>query len=221
MKNIFVLIIIIASLTSCTKEEFFSCDPEIDAWVKENIVDIQQMTRGDWLQLDEGVNRAVYAAFTPEQKQEFWLQKLQEVLSLDWNESEKNHINVLHQALLDNPQWFSANFHKEEDFEAFEIFAYKWVEYSKDDLGWGEELIGATVFTGNKLLDVAGSIQINTVTTVRLKNGVEVSCNCNTSHGNLYNECKSNFKHCSTQSPCKERSWGCGIEKCDGLCKNN
>jgi hypothetical protein len=223
--NSCIIVMCFAFFSCLQEEEVYSCDKDVNAWVKENLADIQQMTREDWLRLDESVNRAAYVAFKPEQKQKFWLQKLQEVLSLDWNELEKAHIKDFYQEILDNQQWFLDDFSKNEsDFEKFEIFIFKWKEYAEVNFGWDKNIMGSIIASGNKLLDTTGKMQINITSSLRLKNGSEPTCDCNTSRGNQFNECNSQYKHCSTKSGCIEYSWGCGfiyLEKCNGLCKDN
>ena len=49
----------------------YSCDPEINEWVKANLDKIHKMSRTEWLLLDEMKGRAVFAAFTPQQQQDF------------------------------------------------------------------------------------------------------------------------------------------------------
>ncbi|GHT77089.1 hypothetical protein AGMMS50262_17220 [Bacteroidia bacterium] len=211
------VIVMCFALFSCSQdEEVYSCDKEVNAWVKENLVDIQQMTREGWLQLDESVNRATYVAFAPEQKQEFWLQKLQEVLSLDWNELEKSHIEALSQKVIDNPNWFSKERTKEES-EEYDLFQYKWIEYAQEELGWTLNQVGSIALTGNKVVDKQGGIQMNT-TGIRLKSGSEKpSCGCN----QMDSWCGVT-KYCSNDD-CDGSSWGCGLlglAPCNGLCKN-
>ena len=50
---------------SCAKEESYSCNKEVDAWVKEHLDEVRSMTRSEWNELDPAVSRACYIAFTP------------------------------------------------------------------------------------------------------------------------------------------------------------
>jgi hypothetical protein len=220
--NSCVIVVCFAFFSCSQDEEVFSCNKEVNAWVKENLADIRQMGREDWLRLDENLKRGTYVAFDPEQKQTFWLQKTQEVLLLDWSEAEKEHLELLYQTILNNPIWFSKD-RTEKEYEEYDLFQYKWVEYAVEKLVWTPEQVGAIVSTGNKVLNKEGGIQINNAGS-RLKSASESNCNCNSSLGNMYNECGSQYKHCSTQSSCIGSSWGCSpllLGKCDGLCKDN
>ena len=229
MKQIIIYVCaLFASLTffSCSQdEEIYSCDKGINDWVKENLIDIQQMDRNDWLQLDESVSRAAYAAFTPEQKFLFWKEKITEVLALDWNEQEKQHIDLLYETISNNPQWFATDFRKnEEELEMLELFEYKWIENAKDILGWDMIIIGAIAASGNKMLNTKGELQIKS--TIRLKDRSEGSCNCNTywyagescgTSGGKYMYCSTSPKTCV--KPLKDN---CGFflnKPCNGLCQ--
>lgn len=44
------------------------------------------MTRSEWKNLNEDVKRGCFVAFTQEQKIEFWRDKFNEILELNWNQ---------------------------------------------------------------------------------------------------------------------------------------
>ena len=231
MKQIIIYVCaLFASLTffSCSQdEEIYSCDKGINDWVKENLIDIQQMDRNDWLQLDEKYKTGAFIAFEPKQKQEFWLQKIQEVLTFDWNETEKEHLELLYQIILDNPIWFSKD-RTEKEYEEYDLFQYEWIEYAQEQLGWSMQLIGAITATGNKMLNMEGELQFNTYSAIRLKDDSELpNCDCN----QMSNFCPNQKPYCNNSSYkdktgkkieiCKEKLIGCGfglIGPCNGLC---
>lgn len=62
---LFYGLIISLSMFSCAKEESYSCNKEVDAWVKEHLDEVRSMTRSEWNELDPAVSRACYIAFTP------------------------------------------------------------------------------------------------------------------------------------------------------------
>jgi len=210
------LVLLSIGLFSCSQDdEIFSCNRDVNAWVKENLADIRTMSRTDWLNLDQNVNRAAYVAFTPEQKHLFWKGKISEVLKLDWNEAEKRHIELLYETISNNPQWFFDDFSKnEEEWEKFELFTYRWIEDAKDNLGWDKKLIGSIIAFGNKLLNKEGELQTNKNSTVRLKGRGEENC-----------ECSQSSSWCGNQSSCEsdvcKEHFGCGtlwLYYCNGGC---
>lgn len=81
-------------LQSCTQtdELMFSCDKGIDNWVKDNISDIQEMSRAEWNKLSYSEQIAVFRAFTPEKKFAFWAEKFEELKQLPWTPAELAHI---------------------------------------------------------------------------------------------------------------------------------
>jgi hypothetical protein len=163
----------------------------------------------------------MYVAFTPEQKLDFWKGKMTEVLSLDWNEQEREHLKSLYKTVSNNSEWFASDFSKnKEQFEQFEIVIYKWSEYAGDILGWDKNLIGSIIASGNKLLDKTGKIFIVKDSSVRLKSGKELDCDCH--RGNvLFTTCELQEGFYCKNDPCKESVYGCGAfwtESCNGLC---
>lgn len=49
MRNIFILIFICVGLSSCSTDDY-SCDPEINKWVSDNIDEIHSMIREEWVE---------------------------------------------------------------------------------------------------------------------------------------------------------------------------
>jgi hypothetical protein len=159
-------------LFSCSQDasEVYSCDEEVDAWVKENLADIRIMDREDWLKLDERVKGPAFAAFTPQQKIDFWDNRFQEIIKLDWNENELAHLNLLHATLLENPSWFDSKKMEDEKIqEQFGIFTFKWMNYAMENLKWDKKKIGAIVSSGNRLIDKDGHLEFSKNTNIRLK----------------------------------------------------
>jgi hypothetical protein len=81
MKKLVIFLVVVCSLVSCSKDDMvYSCDKDADTWTKSNIVEIQQMTRTDWLAIGNyNKQMAAYNAFIPDQKQALWIGKMEEV----------------------------------------------------------------------------------------------------------------------------------------------
>ena len=216
-----MLFVSLAFFSCSSDEEGYSCNKEINVWVKENLSVIREMTRNDWLNLDENIKRAAYTAFTPEQKFLFWKEKMNEVLTLDWNEAEVILIELMYKTISNNPQWFAIDFLKnEEAYESFELFIYKWVE-NAENLGWNNSVIGSMIASGNKMLNTKGELLISdTSSIIRLKNNAEEPCDCLLNNSFMFNKCPAPF--CSSKLLCDEdNAERCGAlwtVKCDGLC---
>jgi hypothetical protein len=211
---------------SCSGEDdVFSCDPEANEWAKENLDDIRQMTRADWLNVSENLQRAAYVAFTPEQKQSLWVGKLNEILrNVVWTPQEKTHIEYILSLISENSSLFDKNTNK-EDLDKIEIELYKWKEYAIEELGWTPMFL-SSITTTPHFMNAERQIVVNETLVSRLKSGGETECDCNSSSpsegsssGNWL--CNHVFNRCKTDSGCTKTSWGCGdfwYSGCDGTC---
>ncbi len=92
--NLFFLTCLLSVFASCQKEEIYSCNEEVNDWVKENLKEIRTMTRSEWKNLDEYVKRGCFVAFTQQQKVDFWKEKFNEALELGWTKEEAEHIKA-------------------------------------------------------------------------------------------------------------------------------
>ncbi|GAP72786.1 hypothetical protein SAMD00024442_42_22 [Candidatus Symbiothrix dinenymphae] len=158
MKRKFIISMCLFALCCCSfvYSQDYTDETQVDVWIKEHQTEIQTMSRKDWLQLDESLKHPVFMKFTPKQRYEFWLHKMQETLALPWwNALEKNHIQLLYLTIYEHFDWFELtplSEHKAE-YEAFESFNHQWAEYAKDTLGWDNILIGAIAASGNKVMN--------------------------------------------------------------------
>ncbi len=206
-------------LSGCQSEEIYSCNPEINEWVHDNLDEIRAMSRSTWNHLDESVKRATFRAFTQQQKIDFWKDKLNEVLQMDWNDEEKAHIAIILNYIDKNPQIFNrAKEMTDEEQEKMDIFFYKWVEDAKIRLNWDMPLIKGIVATGNTLVDKSGKIRTSTQSKAIVKSSGESECEC---------EIDQFIAWCITmdceksRSGCEKLPDGCGFllsYPCDGTC---
>lgn len=227
MKKSLLIVTILLGMSSCQQDDelIYSCDPVEDAWAKENLDDIRVMTRANWLEIDDSKKRVVYRAFSAEQKQDFWVEKIDKILlENQWKENESEHILLLKGAVQEHLNWFDAKGIEadEKTFDEFKIFAYQWLEYARNELKWDEFLIGSIVATGDDLVMENGKVKNSILSSNRviLKKREEY-CNCKTSNI-LFTTCGplSNGE-CVSSPPCEEIR-DCGFltsETCDGICK--
>jgi hypothetical protein len=206
------------ALFSCSQDEvIYSCDKEADAWVKENLSDIRKMDRVEWSSISNPTQqKAAYVAFSPEQKKEFWILKINETLKLDWNNEEKEHIH----SLLDYINEDTELFERQGTSDVFELFVYRWIEYSIEKLSWSNVVIGSIIMTGYKVENKEGVIKIPQNNVPRLKAGNEVDCDCH--RGNvLFTTCELMEGFYCKSNPCIQTVHGCGAfwtESCNGVC---
>jgi hypothetical protein len=227
-QNILLICLSLFALISCTAkdEASYSCNPEINSWVKSNIIQIQSMKRTEWLKLDESKKKPTYRAFTAEEKYNFWLLKINEVMQLEsLSIDEKNHLEKLFSKIKDNPEWFNDDFNKDDDeMTKIELFAYEWKEEAKNKFGWSDTFIKSILSSGNKVVDKMGSLEVATVKkNVRFKSTAEANqSNCNCGVGYFWSTCDSSISTsgCSSGN-CKTTRSGCSflwLSACDGYC---
>lgn len=156
---LFLLMALTMSISSCSQdEEYYSCDKDVDQWVKSNIDDVQQMTRSQVLKFDDTVMKATYRAFKPEQRMAFWKEKLSEVKQLNWSSKELAHIYLVEQFIETHFQCFQGKV-SDEDKDELEIFFHQWTKYAVDTLDWDRNTIVAIVVSGRRMLDTDGNLE--------------------------------------------------------------
>ena len=189
MKKLFFIVGLLSLLTffSCQNEEnvYYSCDEAEDAWVKENLSSIRKMETTEWFSISEKLKLPVYRAFSLEQKQSVWMEKLEDVMmNNEWKTEEIEHLQQLYDALSMHSEWLIPNTEKaEEDFDAFKIFTYKWLAFAQKELGWSNDLLSAIVGTANRIKIMNGIALIEFSNGLNgVKNRSEFTCNCNSSN---------------------------------------
>lgn len=220
-----VTMMLLLGFSSCQQDDelIYSCDPEEDAWAKENLDDIRVMTRANWLKMDDSKKRVVYRAFSAEQKCNFWIEKIDKVLLANqWTEKEFNHISLLKDAVKEHLNWFNLKGIEadEKTFDEFKIFAYQWLEHARNELKWDDFLIGSIVATGDDLAIVNGKVESKVVSSNRvIMKKREETCDCKTSNI-VFTTCGSLQNSDCLSSSC-ETIRDCGFltsETCDGIC---
>jgi hypothetical protein len=228
-KNILILCLGIFALISCSKDDeaVYSCDPQVNNWVKANKSKIDEMDRTEWLQISESKKIPSYRAFTRSQKQIFWLLKLDEVVQLgNWSNDEKLHLEKFIKKITDNPQWFDENFSKDENgMMEMEKFAYEWKNEAKQILGWSDFFIKSIASTGNKVVDKKGSLQIAVIKSnvrFKIKTSEPSPSSCNCGIGYFWSTCDSSISNTDCKDDgCKVTIGGCSFlwtSNCDGTC---
>ncbi len=213
MKKLALLALVVAGLCACNNDfengEMYSCNEQLNEWAHANIRSIHSMDREDWQELDEEYKIAAFNAMTPAQKILFWKDKIREVLLLDWNAQERQHITQLYMFLENNPNMYDPEVLDDaEESEKSTRFFAQWEVDALYDLGWSEEQVYGIIYTGNKLLNKNGEYQIRQ--TLRLRSsdegsGTSANCNCYSGQSGCYGSCiHETTTGCGTlyKSPC-------------------
>lgn len=218
MKLMNVCAVVALLLMSCSSDELtYSCDKEIDRWVKSNLNEIQQMTRAEWLGLNRGYAIATYRAFTPQQKVIFWQEKLAEVKQLPWSEEERAHIAHVEDFISSHKEYFSDEPLAEDQIDELELFFYRWMRDGIEKFGWNETVALSIAGTGLRVVNTEGELDLppTTYASSELSVSPETSCDCKI---DWYNMCIDS--QCE-ELLCEVIPKGCGwlwTMPCDGLC---
>lgn len=207
------------AVCSCSSDEpKYSCDPEVDKWVKEHVEEIHSMTRSEWLESDKALSVPIYRAFTPEQRINFWREKFQELKALPWSAGEIELIKDAESFFEEHLNLFGPEKNTDEQLDEVDFFFYKWCNKAKNEFSWSDDLIRLIIASGEKIQDTKGNVykRANSVVSI-LSSSSERSCNCNIG---------SKFT-CSPYVECEEKSCGgkdsgCGFlfwYACDGVCE--
>ena len=220
-KLFFIFTVLMLCVTACTNsndEIAYSCNPKINKWAKNNLEEIQTMSRSEWLAMEDvKYQRAALAAFTPEQKLEFWLLRFDEILQLPWTEKETLHIKEVID-LLQNNAYIFQNDYSDEKIKEFEIALYKWCEKGINELGWDKKVIAALIADGHRMTDTKGNLEIPMQKMQMMQTRAEELPDCNCKKENvLWTTCGRNCE----DLPCEEIVHNCGfftVESCNGIC---
>jgi hypothetical protein len=203
-------------VTGCKKmEEVYSCDPVTNEWVKSNLKTIRTMNRQDMLQLEPEKQMGAFVAFTPEQKYNCWVDKLEQVKSLEWTVKEFAHICLLAETM--KLEWFEDKY-KKNNFEKIDHFLTQWVNDGAAYFGWTKDELGRMVACLHDVAMEDQNVVLKAASGVAVMKGIDPACTCSRESDwcSWGEKCKN--------IPCQGREWGCGTliwHRCDGRCGEN
>jgi len=232
MKKVLLLTFVsVFILAGCQEKEYvYSCNDEVNSQVLENLEEITNLTRSEWLKMEEGEYRmASFRAFTPKQRHTFLTAKINETLSFGWSKLERQHILKLQQFINDNPAILNPGWEKDQDLhDTYDVFQYKWLEYAKEVLSWDDKLIYAVAFSPEEMKSKEGDLGI-----ILFSDPNEDTAPDDGEGGDLPRcWCHTNFEYCKMGDPamwfayckegeCKGTSLGCQLlllGSCNGTC---
>lgn len=222
MKKILILFVtIILAVSSCQKtDNTYSCDPGINAWVKSNLPEINKMNRNDLIFKTPSVQKAIFRAFSPNQKLQLWIDKIDEVMELNWSEQEQMHILTLRASLKE--EWFSNEFITDSTkVKQLRLFLKGWCVEGIEKFGWSKTLIGNMIARTERLTDSQGTLETNELGSVNISpKSIAPPPSCNCSRSDDWCPQVGGYGSCGAAS-CTESSWGCGTlwtAACTGIC---
>jgi hypothetical protein len=225
----FVAVILAAvtviGLSSCKDEVRYSCDPTIDAVIKQKLPYYENMTREKWKNLPDSLKDAAFVAMKPEVKKEFWYGKLSEIKEAKFfNDSEKEHISKLYEYFLSIDYLYTDKY-KDDSPEMQGLFDYykEWAFYGVDFLDW--DVVDIFLIAEDKEEldeDYIEHVKQNTRPPSNFEyedgfgpNGGKPNCRCKYDLG-----CSGQENECNTKADCVGVP-NCGplsSSQCTGLC---
>lgn len=217
-----LIIIALTFFTACSQEEpSYSCNPQANAWVKNNIKKVRSMDRQGWKKLDATYRLGAYRAFTPKQKLDFWKGKFQELNQMQWNSAEKIHLAKALAFIVGHADFFSDQKLTDEQLDELELFFHKWKDHAIKHFGWSEQLCNSIIADGNSVLNKKGDIDTYDLNFQPSTPGASIGptkrdCDCSAKADFCYG-----VGPCVKTSTCNETDFGCGyvwLMDCTGRC---
>lgn len=211
MRSFFLLFLFSLFFVGCSKDELtYSCDSEVDRWVKENKEMYSNISRDSLNFFSLKKQLGLYRSFSSKQKIKLWTAKVEVLLSDNkFSDREKEHFLKLIEYVK------PSHFETESGRDEFLIFAEEWEKYGRTYFGWkDEDLFYSThiLLTKKEFLE-RKSIDLKTKE-FELPSLEAKDCEC------LYSIYCSGTQTCSKGS-CTISDGGCGIlgtSNCKGYC---
>jgi hypothetical protein len=125
-------------------------------WVEENKEEVLQKSRADILALNDVTLQLVAFAKLPQtQRHAFKVEHLGEVLTLDWNEEEQEHLMKLYNLIARNPSLLEC-----DNAATLENLLLSWVTRGYELFGWGMYTSLAIITPSVRMQDKAGNPNI-------------------------------------------------------------
>ncbi|MCK9271030.1 MAG: bacteriocin fulvocin C-related protein [Bacteroidales bacterium] len=225
-KLLILMFTFIIALSGCKKDsevKTYSCNSEVDSWVKSNLSKIKSMERLDILNYPSIYQKGIFRASTPEKRLIFWQEKLDEVLSLEWFEYERLHILMLKSEIGIN--WFDESLSPNAKEDKI-IFMSEWLKFGMEELRWSKALIHSMLVV----------LETNKSDNGFLMESVRIQTDKNFKVDPYYGDCEcgqsddwcdipgtgGDLAYCKEDNDCSASSLGCGtlwLSPCDGMCE--
>lgn len=212
--------------TNCSNDEtVYSCDKEINEYIKKNFEQCSSLSRPDWKELPDSLKIPVYLTFSAKQRRDFWIEKRDELIQLEWTDLESEHINLLYSKIEEIPDLFEEDYFSDEASAlSWNNFLVQWNTYGRDILHWDVAMLYAISSSGEEVtpeyLDkLRSAIGDNVLKSTYGSNGSSGNCNCST--GFWCQFLSAGYWDCVDTS-CGGSSSGCGtflLQSCTGTCE--
>lgn len=214
MKKLIICFLGIFFLAGCSQEEAcYSCDENVDAYVKENLEAIQQMNRADIIKYPNEMQRAMYRSLSAEKKKEIWQDKFLQLNSLDLSDGERELMKKFQEFV--NTANFSVGI---TDKERTYLESLREEGFTK--FGWTQRFV-VSAFGYLENVDRNGIIVKRDLDDVPVFTdpNTKPDCDCRWGFTCLDGPCDERPKSCILDD---DDDYGCGwflVQKCTGVCR--
>lgn len=155
MKKLVLFFLLLAPYIIYAQADDTCCrDSVSEAWAEANKDKITKMTRGEWLKLPtDGIRRAAYTMFTPEQRVQFWKDKLTDIAADDrLSEEEKRHVMKLHDFVDSHQGLFTGKQITPEQETEVNTFMAGWMQTAERQFRWSRQMVYSIAATGEEMV---------------------------------------------------------------------
>jgi hypothetical protein len=208
-------------INACQKDEInqFSSNKGIERKIQKNIEYYTNLSREEWKDLPDEMKIPVYRTFSPVGKYNFWIEKQQEILQLEWKDVEIIHIELLFSIFEGNYSFFEDGYVEDNEKESERVifFVNQWENYAITDLNWNRTLIYALCGSGDEVSKIIRQIEENEYTETR----GDCGCSQKSDFCDIFGEARV---YCLDGPGCTRAPGGCGffwLFKCNGICRGS
>lgn len=156
MKKFVVMFILLLTpfLIHAQTDNVCGGDSVSEAWAETNKDKITKMTRSEWLKLPtDGIRRAAYTRFTPEQRVQFWKDKLTDIAADDkLSEEEKSHVMKLHDFIVSHQDLFTGKPITPEQETEVNTFMEDWMQTAERQFKWSRRMVYSIAASGEEIM---------------------------------------------------------------------
>lgn len=207
------------SLSSCSEDPLYSCDPEVEAWTKVNINLYQSASRANIVKLPLERQQAVIRGISTDKKVSLWRTKFDYIMIDErLTDAEKNELRQLYDFV--SPEYYDTKL----GLSQLREFATTWERRMSEKYGWNEQKIffyACTWMTEEELAQSViqdGAISLRKSTRSESDNLPPCTCRYDSFCARFGKECKDSPQDCNYDSFNDD----CGLIggfPCDGICQ--
>ncbi len=154
-KLVFMFFLLLAPYTIYAQTDNVCCrDSVAEAWAEANKDKIMKMMRSEWLKLPtDGIRRAAYTRFTPEQRVQFWKDKLTDIAMNDkLSGEEKRHVMKLYDFVDCHQSLFAGKQMTPEQESEVNAFMTGWMQTAEKQFKWSRQMVFSVAASGAEMV---------------------------------------------------------------------